>query len=149
MADQTSGNGWRPMALDALDPYVHFWLEGGDRVETTPEKGEKIAAGGIEFTKDLPAPLGFLNIRAPGQAEGDQPEPSSREKEINTTISNDTRRFPPARSSNPSWNNRAHERWIDPDFMTRLPVLPEDAVIVGIMDSGVALHHRRTSRRAA
>lgn len=142
MTGQHDGDPEPPWApLDSFDPYGHFWWLTGDDgkpdTENTVFAGERFVPAGVDLFKFL---LG----------EGEDPFLQELRRYWNSLFGGGKWVAMPERIRNPAWPDKGdggaslRSKWMDEIRKTLPKDVPKNAIIVGVIDTGVPLHHRRT-----
>lgn len=137
MSDFKKDDGWD---VTRETPYVNWWHKADGQL---PANFRDFDGGVGEIFFD-PGRLfeRIVNLRS---LVGETPDHSSEMKKILEQFGHGSLVPLPKDSKNPGWPEKPGDLpdWITPEVMERLPDdVPDDAVIVGVIDTGVALGHR-------
>lgn len=115
--------GWEP---DKATPYAHWWAAFDGKLPANQRGLETIRIDPYQYFRQrgrasvMSMADGAISVI--GKGYGDVPLA--------------------LQSKNQSWPNDYKKDWITPELLEALPEVPSDTVIVGVVDTGIALGHR-------
>ena len=143
MAEEPQGHGWSDLC--GFDPYGHFWwpsdARGSPGTEGTLFAGDVFKSANVDLIKFL---LGDEKPVAGGSGSV-----STLREFWEAVFGRGDWVAMPERIMNRDWKvSFRGDGWLPVEFIEALPSdLPEDTIIVGVIDTGVPLHHHRTMMR--
>lgn len=150
MAESKPEAAWTP--LNGVDPYGHFWwpLTKKGTIETskTSFAGDPFESANVDLFE-------FLEFQDSVKLLLQDDELAKVGNELQNDLNTAQAFFGggkwiaiPSRIKSLKWIDKGKQTrndWVDDEFRKRLPCdLPDDAIIVGLIDTGIPLHHRRT-----